>query len=155
MPYLVRDKPVKMKAHIWDEEAQDTLCAMWSTGGISQTNFYHVSETPEGRNLCFMCVKARINRDKTMKDQHTYIKGYRYLSQFEIDLMNRIKLHAEGTRLLIDEVSKVRNSLQAELAPPLDQDQISESQRCLALAKTNLQQGFMWFVRAVALPESF
>lgn len=38
---------------------------------------------------------------------------------------------------------------------PLTLVQINESFRCLALAKTNLQQGNMWFVRAVALPDSF
>ena len=37
----------------------------------------------------------------------------------------------------------------------LTQDDLFESTRCLALAKTNLQQGFMWFVRGVALPQSF
>ena len=38
---------------------------------------------------------------------------------------------------------------------PLSMDQVAESLRCLTLAKTNLQQGQMWFVRAVALPDSF
>ena len=90
-----------------------------------------------------------------MKDQHKKIKGYRDLSQDEIDLMNRIKKHAEMTAELLNEVKDMRDAYQSEMAPPLTRSQFSESQRCLALAKTNLQTGQMWFVRAVALPDSF
>ena len=90
-----------------------------------------------------------------MDNQHKKIKGYRDLSQAEIDLMNRIKAHAELTQSLLIEVKNLRNEMQSEMAPPINSDQFSESMRCLALAKTNLQTGQMWFVRAVALPESF
>ena len=90
-----------------------------------------------------------------MDNQHKKIKGYRDLSQSEIDLMNKIKAHAEVTQSLLIEVKNLRNEMQSEMAPPIDADQFSESMRCLALAKTNLQTGQMWFVRAVALPESF
>ena len=97
-----------------------------------------------------------------MKDQHTKIKGYRDLTQTEIDLMNRIKDHAETTRLLLRTVKEVRlddkaalhNRREAEING-LTLADLQESQRCLALAQTNLQQGFMWFVRGVALPQSF
>lgn len=88
-----------------------------------------------------------------MDNQHKKIKGYRDLSQQEIDLMNRIKEHAEKTALLIQEVSDLRKS--ANTHNVLTDVQASESMRCLALAKTNLQTGQMWFVRAVALPDSF
>ncbi len=90
-----------------------------------------------------------------MKDQHTKIKGYRDLSQDEIDLMNRIKAHAEETANLLSEVSTLRDSMQAEHCPPLIKEEYHESKRCLALAKTYLQTGQMWFVRSVALPKSF
>lgn len=90
-----------------------------------------------------------------MDNQHKKIKGYRDLSQQEIDLMNKIKANAESTRVLLEEVEMLRAALQRELAPPLDVVQYTESMRCLALAKTNLQQGYMWFVRGVALPETF
>lgn len=89
-----------------------------------------------------------------MKDQHKKIKGYRDLSQSEIDLMNRIKAHAEFTADLLAEVSKMRDDVQSELAP-MDPVLYAESKRCLTLAKDHLQTGQMWFVRAVALPESF
>jgi len=89
-----------------------------------------------------------------MENQHKKIKGYRDLSQAEVDLMNRIKDHAEKTATLLKEVSDMRDSEQSELAPILP-ERYQESKRCLALAKTNLQTGQMWFVRAVALPKSF
>ena len=90
-----------------------------------------------------------------MKDQHKKIKGYRDLSQQEIDLMNRIKAHAEETAKLLAEVKEMRIANMTELAPSLDPAQYGESLSCLATAKSYLQTGQMWFVRAVALPDSF
>lgn len=97
-----------------------------------------------------------------MKDQHKKIKGYRDLSQAEIDLMNEIKAHAEVTKELLNKVHEMRADDNAALHNTIDDeingltiDDLQESQRCLHLAKTNLQQGFMWFVRGVALPQSF
>ena len=87
-----------------------------------------------------------------MKDQHTKIKGYRDLSQVEIDLMNKIKAKAEELRLLLEETE---DSLYAMENPALSQDGCDDVNRYLALAKDNLQQGMMWFVRAVARPQSF
>jgi hypothetical protein len=88
-----------------------------------------------------------------MENQHKKITGYRDLSQAEIDLMNRVKAHAEATAALLQEVSDLRGDV--SLPTDLDLDQQQESGRCLALAKTNLQTGQMWFVRAIALPNSF
>lgn len=100
--------------------------------------------------------------ENSMENQHKKIKGYRDLSQEEIDLMNRIKYHAESTAVLLDEVAAVRmNGYTRDMhGIPIHTDNLShtqhdESMRCLALAKTNLQTGQMWFVRAVALPNSF
>ena len=87
-----------------------------------------------------------------MKDQHKKIKGYRDLTQEEIDLMNEVKEHGEKTKELL---AKVEDMRKAEINPDLSGEQGLESLRCVRLAKENLQQGQMWFVRAVALPESF
>lgn len=84
-----------------------------------------------------------------MKDQHKLIKGYRDLTQAEIDLMNRIKEHAENTKNLLVEVQSLRES------EVTDSENFAESMRCLEIAKEHLQTGQMWFVRAVALPNSF
>lgn len=66
------------------------------------------------------------------------VTGYRVLTQGEVDAMNQLK--ATEREVLHDlEI--------AALLPGVDQ-------RCIALAKTNLQQGFMWAVRAIARPAS-
>lgn len=98
-----------------------------------------------------------------MDNQHKKIKGYRDLSQQEIDLMNRIKEHGEATKKLLDELEDLRFGHQnfldcgcpEECATNLSQEQVNESYRSLWLAKEHLQTGQMWFVRAVALPDSF
>jgi hypothetical protein len=74
-----------------------------------------------------------------MDNQHKKITGYRDLSQEEIDLMNEGKELAEQCRTFIEK-------LQAQ--PDTDK-------RSVALGQTNLQQGFMWAVRAVAKPTTF
>lgn len=74
-----------------------------------------------------------------MKDQHEKIKGYRDLSQQEIDLMNKGKALAEQVGLYIDK-------LQA-----LD----STDKRWVATGKTDLQKGFMSAIRSIAQPTTF
>jgi len=71
------------------------------------------------------------------------IKGYRELSQAEIDLINEIKTKA-------NEVGDLVQKVQASLG---DEDICSA--RAGSIAKTNLQQGFMWLTRAVAGPAGF
>lgn len=74
-----------------------------------------------------------------MKDQHTLIKGYRDLSQEEIDAMNAVKKEAERIGFLIEELESNKQ---------LDQ-------RWVAIAKTELQKGFMAAIRSVAQPTTF
>lgn len=80
-----------------------------------------------------------------MENQHQKIKGYRDLSQEEIDLMNQIK--AKGEEL-------------GELVAQLDEKTMHPhphhvDKRWLSIGQTHLQQGLMALVRAVAKPESF
>lgn len=74
-----------------------------------------------------------------MENQHKKISGYRDLSQEEIDLMNESKALAEQCGQLIDKLASLECT----------------DKRNVALAKTNLQQGFMWAIRAVAQPTTF
>lgn len=74
-----------------------------------------------------------------MDNQHQKIKGYRDLSQAEIDAMNAVKSEGERLRTLIEEMHD---------NPDLDQ-------RWVSIAETHLQQGIMAAVRAIAKPESF
>lgn len=74
-----------------------------------------------------------------MKDQHKHIKGYRDLSEAEVQAMNAVKAKAE-------EVGEIVAELEAN--PDLDQ-------RWVAVAKTDLQKGFMAAVRSIAQPTTF
>lgn len=74
-----------------------------------------------------------------MENQHKLIKGYRELSQEEIDVMNWIKEKGQHLEALIDNL--------------LSMD--STDKRWVNIGKTNLQQGIMALVRSVAKPESF
>jgi len=89
----------------------------------------------------------------------TPITGYRQLSEAEIDLMNKVKAHAEATHALIKEVHSL-NSLRfggiADHPPTVaDAEKTGESSRWCALAKSQLQQGYMALNRAIALPTTF
>ena len=74
-----------------------------------------------------------------MNQPEQAIKGYRTLNQQELDLINEGKELAESVRLFLEKVDTL---------PEVDK-------RCTALAKTNLQQGFMWATRSIAKPETF
>lgn len=74
-----------------------------------------------------------------MDNQHQKIKGYRDLSQAEIDAMNKIKMHGVQLGLLFEELM---------LVPNIDM-------RWLAIAHEELQKGIMFAVRAVAQPTTF
>lgn len=98
-----------------------------------------------------------------MDNQHQKIKGYRELNQDEIDLMNEIKEHGEVTKKLLQKVVDLRMSQQDkvlnDIPEPEDSEQVlnqvDESLRCINIAGEALQTGQMWFVRSVALPDSF
>lgn len=74
-----------------------------------------------------------------MDNQHKKIKGYRELTQAEIDLMNEVK--AKGVELG-KLVEKLMN------AEGLDK-------RWISIGKTDLQTGLMALVRGIAQPETF
>jgi len=74
-----------------------------------------------------------------MENQHKKIKGYRDLSQEEIDLMNEIK--AKGVEL---------GELVAKLRATDGLDQ-----RWVSIGTTDLQTGLMALTRGVAQPTSF
>ncbi len=85
-----------------------------------------------------------------MKDQHEKIKGYRDLTQEEINLMNEIKGKAEEIGELVERMSHM------EGAPCEAPDgTTAPNGRWLAVARTDLQKGFMALVRSVAKPTTF
>lgn len=76
-----------------------------------------------------------------MENQHRKIKGYRELSQAEIDLMNTIKSLGQQCESVISELNNTGSP--------------SPDSRWIAIGETHLQQGIMALVRSVAKPESF
>jgi hypothetical protein len=74
-----------------------------------------------------------------MDNQHKLIKGYRDLSEQEINSMNMVKGLAAQVGLLVEELRQW---------PDLDQ-------RWVSIGATELQQGFMALTRSIAKPESF
>jgi len=72
-----------------------------------------------------------------MDNQHKQIKGYRDLSQDEIDGMNRLK------------------ALEQEVLDVLDAPRLPEVDgRWNAIARTDLEKGFMAAIRAIAKPNT-
>jgi len=74
-----------------------------------------------------------------MKDQHEKIKGYRDLSQEEIDLMNEVKGKGAELEALIVKLRALE----------------SIDKRWLSIGTTDLQTGLMAVVRSIAQPTSF
>ena len=74
-----------------------------------------------------------------MENQHKLIKGYRELSQEEIDLMNEVKAKGVELGALVEKLRSVDT---------LDQ-------RWVSIGATDLQTGLMALVRSVAQPTSF
>ncbi len=74
-----------------------------------------------------------------MENQHKKIKGYRDLSQEEIDLMNLCK------------------NLSVEIGEIVEKLETKESidKRWLGIGKVDLQKGFMGIIRSIAKPETF
>lgn len=92
-----------------------------------------------------------------MDNQHRKIKGYRELSQAEIDLMNEIK--TKGVELG-ELVVKLQGHLLDQRRGPLDQADIqhfmdAEPEVWLCRGEQHLQEGLMALTRAVAQPEFF
>lgn len=75
------------------------------------------------------------------------ITGYRQLSQAEADLMNEVKGLANQVGSVIERMAA--GNFKAEDAASIP------DQRWVSIARTQLQQGFMALVRAVAKPTSF
>lgn len=82
-----------------------------------------------------------------MDNQHRKIKGYRDLSQAEIDAMNEIKEMGAKVGELVEKVRGLNaNDANAET---------HTDQRWAAIAATDLQKGFMALTRSIAKPTTF
>lgn len=92
-----------------------------------------------------------------MENQHRLIKTYRELNQTEIDLMNECKLLEAQFHALHEKIGN-HVQKQCDIADIADDNteynRLSQATpyRWLAISKTNVEQGFMALVRAVAQP---
>lgn len=63
MKYLIKVQGKKQKtAHLWD--GTDTLCRMFSTGGLNPSK-YEITDHKGERGICFMCNTVKM-RDEMM-----------------------------------------------------------------------------------------
>ena len=90
-----------------------------------------------------------------MENQHKQIKGYRDLSQEEINLMNKIKALAEQVGELVDETKEQCQWLNQTDVSLVDYQDYADASEWVLSAKEDLQVGFMKLIRAVAKPQSF
>ncbi len=95
-----------------------------------------------------------------MENQHQKIKGYRDLSQAEIDLLNEIKAKSEELealyRMVFAHVGAQR--LESEDNSTPDEDRrlnAAQPERWMNIGRTHLQEGLMALTRAVAQPTHF
>ena len=85
------------------------------------------------------------------ENQHRLIKGYRELTQHEIDLINKIKAAGALIEQIIEEVEQT-NLIIGKCS---ELDEIAEPDMWTHQAKINLKIGLMALTRAVAKPTSF
>ena len=74
-----------------------------------------------------------------MENQHQKIKGYRDLTQEEIDLMNEVKIKGAELGAIIEKLDNI---------PEIDKN-------WLATGKLGVQQGLMAITRAITRPNFF
>lgn len=79
-------------------------------------------------------------------NQHQKIKGYRDLSQAEIDLMNEGKALAEQVGAFVDKLEAAEFATTKDMEP---------DRRWLSIGRTDLQKGFMAVIRSIAKPTTF
>lgn len=87
-----------------------------------------------------------------MDNQHQKISGYRDLTQEEINLMNEAKA-LEAQCLALHQ--KIGDRLGDQALDPSDHKRLeaSRGKRWHAIARTDIETGFMALVRAVAQPQ--
>src|SRR5579872_816172 len=109
-------------------------------------------------------------KDQKMENQHKLIKGYRELSQVEIDLMNEIKAKGEEIGALIERLNESHRveyeAIEFEADPANFNEKaaasadekacaVDEADRWMGIGKEHIQLGIMALVRAIARPTSF
>ncbi|WP_426726032.1 DUF7681 family protein [Enterobacter cloacae complex sp. 289A7] len=79
------------------------------------------------------------------------VKGYRTLTPGDIERMNRLK---GGSRHFCNLLDTEREHVSDELSANGTMSRADETARCLAIARTKMQEACMWACRAVARPDA-
>lgn len=90
-----------------------------------------------------------------MDNQHKQIKGYRDLSQTEIDLMNEGKALAVQVGTWIAKLRELPATAPGQAPTVTEAGLPSLDQRAVSIGATELQTGFMWAIRGIAQPSTF
>ena len=97
-----------------------------------------------------------------MDNQHKLMKGYWDLSAEEIALMNEIKAKGAELGSLVERLEKAQKDECENLQHHTEAEDftqrvesLNDARRWTAIGKTQLQQGLMGIIRAVARPTSF
>ena len=92
-----------------------------------------------------------------MEDKPQPIKGYRSLTAKELELINEVKEHAEHTRELVNRVEHYILAQDSQAKPDgyVPHSTVTHPMRWAALARTDLQTGYMALTRAIAQPTTF
>ena len=95
-----------------------------------------------------------------MDNQHRKIEGYRELSQEEINLINRIKIHGAKTEQLIKDVKdhlikQHKEAHEVEDTETLMRYVSANPLRFIELSHDTFQTALMQLTRAVAQPTNF
>lgn len=117
-----------------------------------------------GRHTALGLISGLFVSGGIMDNQHQKIKGYRDLTEREIELMNLVKTMGGELEEVIKEISDLRTTQMSLFKHPtrapehvdgLTRPQLDESGRCINRAEDSLKTGIMWLVRSVALPNGF
>lgn len=96
--------------------------------------------------------KVEIMSEAKPQDGST-VKGYRTLTAGDIERMNRLKGVSRHFCSLLDTEREVATAEVVERGSQAETDR-AEALRCLAIARTKMQEACMWACRAVARPDS-
>ncbi|EMT6398468.1 TPA: hypothetical protein ACPZX6_004137 [Klebsiella oxytoca] len=83
----------------------------------------------------------------------TTVKGYRTLTAGEIERMNRLKGVSRHFCSLLDTEREVATAKVVERGSQAETER-AEALRCMAIARTKMQEACMWACRAVARPDA-
>lgn len=81
------------------------------------------------------------------------VKGYRTLTADDIAQMNELKEISRDFCEKLD-IERTHISLALPAANSTETIELNEAQRCLAIARTRMQEACMWACRAVARPDA-